>query len=191
LQAGAASITGFDIVGPWLAEARKTVPTATLVPVAALTELAAIEIPLMDVVFLLETLEHVPRRAEVATLGALTHILKPGGRLILSTPAAGIAALADPAWLLVGHRHYCRRTVEHLAREAGFEALTVCYSGDIWESADVALLYLYKHILRRPYRSPTVLHGAEERVSRHRRLDSNTIWLQASMPQGSFRTPRA
>ncbi len=177
---GATSLVGFDIGGPWLVDARRRLPNATLVEVADLSELQAANISQVDVVFVLETLEHIPRGREFEAMRALSRILKPGGCLILSTPAAGIAACADPAWVLAGHRHYRARTIRRLAQSGGFESTTFRYSGDLRESLDVALLYLYKHVLRQPYRSPHLLAGAGHRLTMQRRFDSTTIWVRAT-----------
>lgn len=186
-QAGATALTGVDLNGPWLAEARRRVPSATLVQVAALPELAAVALRPVDVIFCLETLEHLPRGTELASLRTLVQILKPGGRLVLSTPAAGVAAIADPAWLLVGHRHYRSRTAQQLALDAGLEPYAVFFSGDLRESLDIALFYFNKHLLRRPYRSPRILASAGERLRTRRRFDACTVWLCAVRPQGEVK----
>ena len=187
-QAGAASLVGVDLDGPWLPEAQRAVPGAHLVPIKCLADLPLAQIAPVDVVFFLETLEHVQRGSELANLRVLYSLIKPGGQLILSTPAAGISALADPAWLLVGHRHYRSATVTRLLRRAGFETTAICYSGDVAESVDLALFYFFKHVLRRPYRRPQLLSAGGTSLMGRRRLDSGTVWAKAAKPERAGRS---
>lgn len=181
-RAGAAALVGIDLDGPWLHEARIAAPNAEIIAVTGLQDLPSAHVAPVDVLFLLETLEHLPRGTEHASLRALYTLVKPGGRLVLSTPAAGVAAVLDPAWLLVGHRHYRRATVTNLLRGVDLHPSAVWYSGDLAESADLALFYLYKHVLRRPYRTPRSFASGGERLTSHRRVDSGTIWADARRP---------
>ena len=80
-QAGAYPI-GVDLDARALAEARALEPAARLVRADA----ACLPLPdaAFDLVTSFETLEHVPDAA--ALLGELRRVLRPGGRLVLSTP---------------------------------------------------------------------------------------------------------
>lgn len=121
-----------------------------------------------------DTLATVPQRfswAITLAVGSLT------GRRVLS----------DPAWLLVGDRHYRRVTLMTLLARAGLEVQGVWCHGNTWTSNDTSLLYASKHLLRRAYRTA----GWLERRQRHglstkRTAGSTNIWLKAVVP-GSAR----
>lgn len=146
-----AELVGIDVLGPWMSVAQRDVPSATFVGVTSLTSLPAALHRHFDVVFFLETLEHLPRSSQLTAVRTLASLLVPGGKLVLSTPAAGISALVDPAWYLVGHRHYRLKTLAELLASAGLEVSQYHYSGNVWTSVDTLLLYWYKQVLHRFY----------------------------------------
>lgn len=181
-SAGAAGLAGVDLGGPWLEAAARLVPNAHLVPVPHLSALSAEAVEPADVVFFLETLEHVPRGSEIEALRSIARMVAPGGTLILSTPASGLAALLDPAWVLTGHRHYRRRTLRRLLDAAELRPVDFRYSGDLGESIDVAAFYATKHILKRPYATPRFFRRPDRDPTPRRRLDTTTIWVEAVAP---------
>jgi len=62
-----------------------------------------------DVVTLWAVIEHIPIGYELATLKEIKRVLKPGGYLFLSTMNKNfLSNLLDPAYWLVGHRHYTK-----------------------------------------------------------------------------------
>ena len=74
-----------------------------------------------DKVLFLEVLEHVPSGLEYPALKEIFRVLKPGGKLIFSTPHwHPVACAFDPAYWLQGHRHYTVETIENLVRSVGF-----------------------------------------------------------------------
>lgn len=113
-----AELVGVDIPGPWLPVAQRRLPGAKLVPMDSFDRFPAELRGRFDTVFFLETLEHLPRGSETTVLAALARLLADGGELVLSTPAAGLAALCDPAWLLIGHRHYRQATLVRMLADA-------------------------------------------------------------------------
>jgi len=174
-----AELMGIDLAGPWINAAGENVPSARFLEVATLSELPPSLEHHFDVVTLLETLEHLPRGSEAAAISALTALLAPGGRLILSTPAAGISAPLDPAWILTGHRHYSLATLTQIFSSAGLEVQKVHYSGNFWSSLDTFLLYFSKHILHRGYKSSRFISSHEpSHVYQKRRPTSANIWLE-------------
>lgn len=182
---GPAELVGVDVPGPWLSVARQTAPSATLVEVSDLTDLPAALYGQFEVVFFLETLEHLPRGSQSAAVRTLASLLAPGGKLVLSTPAAGLAALLDPAWYLVGHRHYRLGRLVKLLSAAGLECSRCHYSGNLWTSVDTFFLYCYKHLLRRPYSAQSVIAGwASTGLYARRRVDSANVWLEGRRPGG-------
>jgi SAM-dependent methyltransferase len=174
-----AELMGIDLAGPWISEAQRAVPSARFLEVTTLSDLPPSLVHHFDVVMLLETLEHLPRGSEASAIAALGALLAPGGRLILSTPAAGIAAPFDPAWTLTGHRHYRLATLTAMFSSAGMEIQEVHYSGNYWTSLDSFLLYFSKHVLHRPYATRRFISSHEPtHVYRKRRPTSANIWLE-------------
>ena len=78
-----------------------------------------------------EVLEHLPRGTEPRAIKEIYGVLGDSGVLILSTPSSDGAwgklySLSDPAFWLIGHRHYSGARIRHLLRAGGFfvESLT-------------------------------------------------------------------
>lgn len=178
-------LVGIDVTGPWLPVAEKMVPSANFFGVANLEELPIALKGRFDVVIFLETLEHLPRGTEGQVLCSLASLLAPEGTLILSTPAAGLAALLDPAWFLVGHRHYRLATLIELLKSADLEAQGIQYSGNFWSSVDTIMLYIAKHIFRKSYSSPTMTKARiPSGLYERRRPGSANIWVEARRREG-------
>ncbi|MBI5153351.1 MAG: class I SAM-dependent methyltransferase [Parcubacteria group bacterium] len=73
-----------------------------------------------DVVLLLDVLEHVPPNTEEIVLKEICRILKKGGILILTTPHTHWLSIAfDPAYFLIGHRHYKEQEIINLLGRVG------------------------------------------------------------------------
>ena len=177
------TMAGIDVVGPWLAVAQRSNPKATFVPIDSIEEIPQNLNHAYDTVYFLETLEHLPRDLEHAAANSLKNLLSPDGVLILSVPVAGLAALLDPAWYLVGHRHYRRKRLIDILQTANLTIDEYAYSGSAWESLDTILLYIYKHLLQRPYLSPKFLSvRLSTRLSCRRHLGSTGIWIRARCP---------
>ena len=190
IAAGAASATGIDLPGPWLDAARSNLPQATWLQVSSIEELPDGLEARFDVVFFLETLEHLPRGSEAPAFRALRRLLAPGGILVCSTPLAGPIALADPAWLLVGHRHYRPRTLTGLLKASALQVDELRYSGNACTAATTNLFYAEKHLLRRPpARHPWLERRADTGLRFDRQVTSTTVWLRAGLaaPEESSR----
>ena len=92
-----------------------------------------------------------PKGRGASSVREISRVLRPGGVLYLSTPhAALLPKLTDPAWWLIGHRHYSR---ERLARlRPGGRASRWSGSrrrGRSWEIVQTLDLYVAKWIFRR------------------------------------------
>ena len=69
-----------------------------------------------------EVLEHIPKDTEKKMFNEVNRVLKPGGIFYISTPYNNVISnIFDPAWWLIGHRHYSLEKVKKYAQDAGFE----------------------------------------------------------------------
>jgi SAM-dependent methyltransferase len=120
-----------------------------------LTEVgSAIEIPykenMFDIVTSWEVIEHIPKRTESTMMKEISRVLRPGGSAYLSTPNKSIFSnLLDPAWLLIGHRHYSYENFKTFAKSANLEIIKFEVRGG-WFSLLYALnMYFSKWVLKR------------------------------------------
>ncbi len=105
-----------------------------------------------DTVIFLDVIEHLPKGGEGKALKFFYKILKPGGRIIVSTMSSHPFNFLDPAWFF-GHRHYRLRTLKEIFEGSGFELEEVQRIGNIWWDIDLLKLYFYKHALRKKYQT--------------------------------------
>lgn len=90
-----------------------------------------------DVVLLLDVLEHVPKNTEIKTFKRIHSLLKPGGRLIITTPNSHLLSiLLDPAFYLVGHRHYSKEKLIKMLYASNF------FSEKIFTYGNLATVFL-------------------------------------------------
>lgn len=122
---------------------------------AAFTVGSATDLPLpdasVDTVVCWEVLEHLPQGSESAAFAEFGRVLRPGGALYLSTPyASWRARLLDPAWWLIGHRHYRLDELERFTLDAGLEPDLIETRGRGWQIVAILNLYVAKWVFRRP-----------------------------------------
>lgn len=93
-------------------------------------------------VALLEVLEHIPKKTESRALKEIYRVLKPGGVLILTTPHANwFSTILDPAWWVIGHRHYKSGWLTNQLAEVGFKPVQTWVKGRMWHALSVFLYY--------------------------------------------------
>lgn len=84
-----------------------------------------------DTVFLMDVLEHVPKGSEDEVLRQIHRVIKPGGILVISTPNKHpLSILLDPAYFLLGHRHYSMKEIYKMLSETGFKIKKIRYVGN-------------------------------------------------------------
>jgi len=110
------------------------------------------DIPPVDTIVLLDTLEHLPAKSEGSYLSHFASRLKEGGKLVISCPHWNKWSFLDPAWYF-GHRHYSEAGLHQLLEENGFQVQSCKFNGGVFGQLDTLVFYLYKHLLRRPYQS--------------------------------------
>lgn len=115
---------------------------------------SAIDLPFpdesFDTIVCWEVIEHIPKNTELKMFSEVHRLLRPGGTFYLSTPYRGwFSTPLDPAWWLVGHRHYNEADMERFAKEGGFELIKCFARGGIWQSFYILNVYFSKWVLRR------------------------------------------
>ena len=102
-----------------------------------------------DTVVSWEVIEHIPKNTENKMFAEVARVLKSGGVFYLSTPTSFFSNMLDPAWWLIGHRHYSRQQLAAYAKKNGFEVRGVKIKGKWWALFSILNMYVSKWILRR------------------------------------------
>jgi cyclopropane fatty-acyl-phospholipid synthase-like methyltransferase len=115
---------------------------------------SAIDLPFedhcFDTVVAWEVLEHIPKGTEVKMFREVNRVLKPGGAFYLSTPETSfLSNVLDPAWWLIGHRHYTKETLCDYVVQGGFTLSTIMSHGKHWDLISNLNMYIAKWIFRR------------------------------------------
>jgi ubiquinone/menaquinone biosynthesis C-methylase UbiE len=98
-----------------------------------------------DKVSMLEVLEHLPKRKEKMALQSAYDVLKDCGRFLLSTPHKRfLFTVLDPAFFLMGHRHYSKNELSMKIEEIGFIDARMSTYGGIGEAIIIPVFYLLK-----------------------------------------------
>lgn len=114
-----------------------------------LTEELPFENNYFDIVSLWEVFEHIKKNKELFGLLEIHRVLKPGGKLLLSTPFADWRSmLLDPMWYF-WHRHYTIKEIKYLLHESWFSDYDISVSGWYYELFTMFLLYFFKWVFWR------------------------------------------
>ena len=124
-------------------------------PLVPFVQASALALPFVarsfDVVTMWGVIEHLPAGTEQTVLQEIGRVLRKGGYLWLSTENAHpLSILMDPACFLLGHRHYQTQPLLDTAARAGFEVERLHPAGGIFKLLHVDLMYVCKHLLRKP-----------------------------------------
>jgi SAM-dependent methyltransferase len=150
LKRGARHITGIEISEVDLDTIRKNITDERLTTMVA----SAIELPFpdesFDTVVSWEVIEHIPKGTEESMFAEVARVLKPGGTFYLSTPHASFwAMILDPAWWLIGHRHYSGFQLTRYAKKTGFHFEQTMIRGGWWNIFSILNMYATKWLLRK------------------------------------------
>jgi cyclopropane fatty-acyl-phospholipid synthase-like methyltransferase len=103
-----------------------------------------------DTVTSWEVIEHIPKNTENIMFSEIYRVLKKGGIFYLSTPFDSLICKSlDPAWWLIGHRHYSLESISIFAKNNGFIIKDIQVRGGYWELLSMFNLYIAKWIFRR------------------------------------------
>lgn len=103
-----------------------------------------------DVVTMWAVLEHLPEGTENTALSEINRVLKEGGYLFFSTPNYHwLNNILDPAYFLVGHRHYKKEDLISMLAKSGFRVEKLEVKGGIISSLSGIMFYVFKYLFRR------------------------------------------
>lgn len=114
---------------------------------------SAIDLPFkdntFDTVVSWEVIEHIPKGTEEHMFLEIARVLKKDGICYLSTPHRSFfGTLFDPAFWLIGHRHYSKAHIRKLAMTR-FKIHDMRVMGGWWEIISLLDLYISKWIFQR------------------------------------------
>ena len=108
-----------------------------------------------DVITFLEVIEHLPKEDETGALNEIYRVLKKNGTLVLSTPSSHpTPILLDPAYFLIGHRHYSEKQLKNLLSKSGFEIIKIYKTGGIFRLTSLIFDSIVKHLLKTKFAHP-------------------------------------
>ncbi len=149
IKKGAKRIVGIELSEEDLLAARKSVKSNNVEFMVG----SGIDIPLKDksvnTVVCFEVIEHIPKNTEVKLFKEINRVLKKGGTLYLSTPYDNpVTKYLDPAWWLIGHRHYSKDKLGKYGKAAKLEVKTMQVKGGLWSVFGLLYMYVAKWVLR-------------------------------------------
>jgi len=150
LQKDAKEIIGTEVSDDDLSTARKYINHSKVKFIAADDGNLPLDDQDFDTITLWEVLEHIPRGTEARLFKEIYRVLKPGGVFYLSTPHRSFFSnISDPAWWLIGHRHYSNEQLTALLAHNDFKILDTKIKGGKWDLINNLNMYFSKWILRR------------------------------------------
>lgn len=103
-----------------------------------------------DTVISLEVIEHIPKNTEFIFFKEVDRVLKKGGTFYLSTPYNSFfSKLGDPAYFLIGHRHYSKNELIKFGKKVKFKPVEIYLKGSWWSLISNNNMYISKWIFRR------------------------------------------
>lgn len=155
---GANAISATEITEKDLETARKYIKSDGIDFQTASAVALPFKNEIFDTVVSWEVIEHIPKNTEDKMFQEANRVLKDKGAFYLSTPHSSFwSKIFDPAWWLIGHRHYAKEEIIFLGERNGFMAEKVNLRGGWWEITAMLNLYLAKWIFgRKPFFSQFV-----------------------------------
>ena len=150
LKRGVKKISAIEISENDLTTIRQNVKDERL----ELKEGSAIKLPFpdgsFDTIVSWEVIEHIHQNTESVMFKEVYRVLKPNGHFYLSTPHRSFFAnILDPAWWLIGHRHYSVENLYKFAQKSNFRIVETKIFGSWWTLVSTLDLYIAKWLFRR------------------------------------------
>lgn len=144
----AKNITAVDIEEKALKVLKQNLPNVKTVVASA--EALPFRPNSFDIVTLWAVIEHIPAGYELATLWEANRVLKKGGYIFITTMSKNFFSnLLDPAYWLVGHRHYTSSQLKEMLSDAGFKIENVFINGSFITAFHAWAFYFFKYLFRR------------------------------------------
>lgn len=90
-----------------------------------------------------DVIEHLYEGSEEMAIKELAYVLKPQGKLFLTTPNHRMVfVILDPAWWLIKHRHYTRAKIKRIIQASGLIAEHEGTFGGSSEALKALAMYL-------------------------------------------------
>ncbi len=116
-----------------------------------------------DICIASEVLEHLEPNKEQMFFEEVNRILKPSGFFYLTTPAKNWKSLfVDPAYWLIGHRHYSEEQIFKYAEKSGFAVSEIKVIGAKYEAIALWDMYISKWIFRK---SPILMNLIKNKLN--------------------------
>lgn len=140
-------IIGIDIDSKALLNAKKNVDSINCEFICSSASKLPFKPNSFDLISMFDVIEHLPMDLENESLSDINRVLYPNSELLVSTPNNNLLSiLLDPAYFLLGHRHYSNTKISEMLMVNGFKVKDIKYGGGIIESISMILLYLFKHL---------------------------------------------
>jgi ubiquinone/menaquinone biosynthesis C-methylase UbiE len=115
---------------------------------------SALEIPypnnFFDTIVCWDVIEHIPKNTEEKMFREINRVLKKKGTFYMSTPNSNLlSTFGDPAWWLIGHRHYTLKALNLFGQKVNFKISNYLIWGKIWILLSTLNLYISKWIFKR------------------------------------------
>lgn len=98
-----------------------------------------------DTVVAWEVIEHIPKDTENKMFSEVNRVLKNKGNFYLSTPYNSFfSKFLDPAWWLIGHRHYSKDQMIEFGIKNNFKIFDIQIKGGFWSMISLLDMYIAK-----------------------------------------------
>lgn len=150
LHRGVKKVVGIEITKEDLKTAKKYVKDKR----ARFEVGGALELPFkdnsFDTIVSWEVLEHIPKNTEDIMFLEVNRVLRKNGVFYLSTPYNHfLTNLLDPAWWLIGHRHYSKEQLTRYGKKGGFKIEKYYVKGKKWTLINLVNMYVAKWLFKR------------------------------------------
>lgn len=147
---GAKKIFGAEVSENDLLTVKKYITDKKFTPIIGRSDHIPLKNNTIDTIVSWEVIEHIPKGTESKFFKEVARLLKKNGVFYLSTPhKATFSTYLDPAFWLIGHRHYSEKQLRGYARNNGFVVEAVDVTGGIWTSLAIVNMYIAKWVFRR------------------------------------------